>query len=159
MRSRSTSWSGGTPTRGTRASLRRSPFSGSWCGYVAVPPGHPYHGAPYDDVPVEVHGDLTFASYCNEEDAEHGVCHVALPGEPERVYWLGFDFGHFLDMSPQKDLGDLVGAHISLFGRSPHYATATEAMAECADLAGQLFQLAGTASPATASASGGGHGR
>lgn len=31
-------------------------------GYVAVPPEHPYHGKNYDDVPVEIHGGLTFDS-------------------------------------------------------------------------------------------------
>jgi hypothetical protein len=28
--------------------------SGSWCGYVGVPPGHPAHGLHYDGIPVEV---------------------------------------------------------------------------------------------------------
>lgn len=38
----------------------RNPI-GAWCGYVGVPNDHPYYGQPYDDIPVSVHGGLTFA--------------------------------------------------------------------------------------------------
>lgn len=79
--------------------LHRGP-QGAWCGYVAVPPGHPWHGKDYDDCRVgeddwpSVHGGLTYANAC------HGaVCHVAKPGEPEDVWWLGFDCNHSEDVS------------------------------------------------------------
>ena len=76
---------------------------GHWCGYAAVPPGHPLHGKDYDDVfdwdknadynwP---HGGLTYASLCS-----HNVCHVPKPGEPEDVFWFGFDCAHCDDFSP-----------------------------------------------------------
>ena len=68
---------------------------GSWCGYVAVPPGHPAYGKPYDDVEVEVHGGLTYAAACRGE-----ICHKAAPGEPDNVWWFGFDTGHAGDYSP-----------------------------------------------------------
>lgn len=68
---------------------------GSWCGYVAVPPGHPYYGRGYDDVDVEVHGGLTYAAKCFGH-----ICHVPEPGEPDDVWWLGFDCGHWMDISP-----------------------------------------------------------
>lgn len=38
--------------------------SGSLCGYVGVEATHAYYGKEYDDVPVEVHWGLTFASKC-----------------------------------------------------------------------------------------------
>lgn len=68
---------------------------GAWCGYVALPPGHVYYGREYGDVPVDVHGGLTFADRCHER-----ICHAPKPGEPEEVWWLGFDCLHFLDTAP-----------------------------------------------------------
>jgi hypothetical protein len=68
---------------------------GHWCGYVAVPPGHPCHGKPYDDVDVDVHGGLTYAKRC-----EGHICHVPKPGEPDEVWWLGFDTCHAGDYAP-----------------------------------------------------------
>lgn len=68
---------------------------GAWFGYVAVPPGHPDHGRPYADVPVSVHGGLTSAH------ARRGaVCHVPAPGDPDNVWWLGFDCAHVYDLVP-----------------------------------------------------------
>src|SRR4051812_36910623 len=54
--------------------------SGHWCGYVGVPEGHPNFQKDYEQVEPwpEVHGGLTFASFCHEGD-EHGVCHVPAP--------------------------------------------------------------------------------
>lgn len=49
-------------------------------GYVKLPKGHPYWGKDYDDIPVEVHGGLTFG----EED--------------ENGFWVvGFDTAHHSD--------------------------------------------------------------
>lgn len=76
----------------------------SWCGYVAVPPGHPWHGKGYDDVRgvddngaatwPDVHGGLTYAEKCSGH-----ICHVAKPGEPDDVWWVGFDCNHSGDLS------------------------------------------------------------
>jgi hypothetical protein len=75
---------------------------GFWCGYVGVTQGHPFFGAGYDDekVDVRVHGGLTFSSFCTENDKEHGVCHRPDPGEPDHVWWLGFDCCHAFDLAP-----------------------------------------------------------
>jgi hypothetical protein len=79
----------------------RSPF-GALCGYVGVPPGHPLHGKRYDDdaVNVGVHGGLTFSGACSEGSEDHGVCHKPAPGEPDDVYWFGFDCAHCYDLMP-----------------------------------------------------------
>src|SRR5438132_5160947 len=55
------------------------------CGYVRVPPAHPWHGQSDEDIPAEVHGGLTFAELepCEHED---GV-----------GWWIGFDCHHFGD--------------------------------------------------------------
>jgi hypothetical protein len=64
----------------------RSVTMGAWCGYVGVPPGHPFHGKGYDDVDVAVHGGLTYGRRCG-----HVICHVPQPGEPADVHWLGLN--------------------------------------------------------------------
>ena len=76
----------------------------AWCGYVAVPPGHPWHGKSYGDVRVldadgaetwpDVHGGLTYSEKCQGH-----ICHVAKPGESDDVWWLGFDCNHSGDLA------------------------------------------------------------
>ncbi len=77
--------------------LQRNPM-GAWCGYVAVPPEHPHYGNHYDDVEADVHGGLTYADYCQGK-----VCHKPNPGDPDNVYWFGFDCAHADDLVPQYD--------------------------------------------------------
>lgn len=114
--------------------VRNSAF-GHWCGYVGVPPGHPQHGKGYDYVDAEVHGGLTFANTCRPGDDEaHGICHVPEPGEPDDVYWLGFDCGHGWDTSP---------AYLARYPQFPDpkeatYKTLAYVQAQCAALAKQL---------------------
>lgn len=67
---------------------------GNLCGYVAVPPGHPWHGK--SGPPVDVHGSCNYANECAGR-----ICHVPEPGEPADVWWFGFDCGHGFDMSPR----------------------------------------------------------
>jgi hypothetical protein len=77
---------------------------GAWCGYVAVPPGHPWHGVEYGEMEevVRVHGGLTFADRCREDErgAGFGICHVPFPGRPHDVWWLGWDACHGGDLAP-----------------------------------------------------------
>jgi hypothetical protein len=82
--------------------LVRAPVTGGWCGYVGVAKGHPAFKKHYDKVklPVGVHGGLTFSGFCAENDKEHGICHVPDPGEPDHVWWLGFDHAHAGDLTP-----------------------------------------------------------
>ena len=70
--------------------------AGHWCGYVAVPPGHPAYESGEEDV-VDVHGGVTFANKCGGF-----VCHVPEPGEPAEVFWIGFDFAHCNDAAPSE---------------------------------------------------------
>ncbi len=81
----------------------RACLTGSLCGYAGVPDSHPWHGKGYADEPVSdlaVHGGLTFANECGHGGEEHGVCHVPGPGEPDNIWWFGFDTGHCFDHSP-----------------------------------------------------------
>lgn len=112
---------------------------GSLCGYVAVEPGHPMHGKDYDEVPVTVHGGLTFADSCNESGpVEQSVCHVPEPGKPSDVWWFGFDCAHYDDASPVT-LRYYPG---SAFGAN--YKPVGYVRRECVGLAGQLAAMAAT---------------
>jgi hypothetical protein len=73
---------------------------GALCGYAAVPPGHPLHGLGYDHIEdeIDVHGGLTYSDRCMTSGP---VCHVPEPGEPDDVWWFGFDCGHYQDLIPR----------------------------------------------------------
>lgn len=74
---------------------------GALCGYVGVPSTHPAYGKDYDDQNVDVHGGLSYAAACREnEDPAHGICHVPEPGRAHDIWWFGFDMGHFMDIQP-----------------------------------------------------------
>jgi hypothetical protein len=77
--------------------LVRNDF-GAWCGYAAVPPGHPAyekeHHAPVLEE-VMVHGGLTYAGPCFDH-----ICHAPQEGEPDNVWWFGFDCSHAWDVTP-----------------------------------------------------------
>lgn len=93
--------------------LHRNDFH-AWCGYVGVPPGHPLHGKDhdgdrddYDNAPsatLEVHGGLTFSGSCQEGGP---ICHKPAPGEPDDVWWFGFDCNHCFDEAPGLRLDGL----------------------------------------------------
>lgn len=93
-------------------------YSGALCGYVGVPPGHPWHGKSYSDLQhlecdehddecpygcdhpytgPKVHGGLTYSAPCQ---AGGSICHVPREGEPADVWWLGFDCAHSGDLVP-----------------------------------------------------------
>jgi hypothetical protein len=95
---------------------------GYWRGYVAVPPGHPLHGKDYD-IEVDVHG---------------AICHVPKPGEPDDVWWFGFDCAHYDDASPGMDALRLKYGN---FGRHGRYRDKTYVEAEVRSLAEQLKAL------------------
>ena len=80
---------------GLNCLLHRNQF-GAWCGYVGVAPGHRDHGISYDDVDDygEVHGGLTYSDLC-----QGPICHIPKPGEPEHLWWFGFDCAHSGDMA------------------------------------------------------------
>jgi len=58
------------------------------CGYVGLPKWHPYYSKTYNDIDVDVHGGLTYAS---EGDGEY---------LPKGLWWIGFDCAHARDLSP-----------------------------------------------------------
>lgn len=59
-------------------------FGGYWCGYVEIPPGHPWHGKEMGDIEVDCHYGLSLSRK-----------------NPEREDWvIGFDCAHSGDLMP-----------------------------------------------------------
>jgi hypothetical protein len=116
--------------------MRRNRW-GAWCGYTAVNPGHPLHGVDYselydrEDINLDVHGGITYTSLCHDD-----ICHVPQPGEPDDVWWWGFDCGHYCDTVP-----DMLA---NGFGPYPNstYRDVAYVREQVTDLARQLAELA-----------------
>lgn len=81
--------------------VRNHKGGGHLCGYVGVPTSHPLHGKDYETPDVSVHGGLTFADKC--QGKTDGICHEVAEGEPDNVWWFGFDCAHSGDLSPYYD--------------------------------------------------------
>lgn len=124
--------------------------SGALCGYVGVPMGHPWFGKDYDscgltgDKPegyepdwyIEVHGGLTYADACQHSADGHGICHTPEPGEPDNIWWLGFDCAHLCDMS------GMAWGRAERFNSTGIYRDLDYVKAECANLARQAAAVA-----------------
>jgi hypothetical protein len=128
---------------------------GHWCGYVGVPPEHPWHGVEYSaSVPsikcdhdwhgdggcspesvIDVHGGLTFSRGCPEQHSEFGICHVPQDGRPDNVWWFGFDCAHCDDASPSY-------RRKYNWGNDGIYRTVSYVQDQCALLAKQLKDVA-----------------
>lgn len=82
---------------------------GALCGYVGISEGHPWFGVAWDDIPADIHGGLTYSEHCHDSsNEEQGICHVPSSGEPDHVWWLGFDCAHSGDLVPHMGLRGLV---------------------------------------------------
>lgn len=148
-------------------------FMGVWCGYVGVTEGHPWYQVEYDGCPISckeedcdhrldmvlrVHGGLTFSSSCQEVGPmEKRICHVPGHGEPDNVWWFGFDCGHAFDFIPEFEVGEvprLLGEQPDLpnlmaqlstgrdrFGLPVAYRTLDYVREQCVALARQLADV------------------
>jgi hypothetical protein len=91
------------PVSGLPVMIKRGPM-GAWCGYVGIEdPNHPWFEKGYQGIDVQVHGGLSFSEFCDDSEGSEGerICHVTEEGDADKVWWLGFDTGHFMDMVPQ----------------------------------------------------------
>jgi len=102
------------------------------CGYVRIPPGHPWHGKGYDDVDPcpDVHGGLTFA----EPDTDCGT------GGEDNAWWLGFDCAHCGD-APDPSLP---GYHERMSFPGDVIRSTEYVAAECRNLIRQAVAAGGT---------------
>ena len=111
----------------------RHPRMGHWCGYVGVLPEHPMYEHAYscDELEaIRVHGGLTFAEKCRSGVEASSICHVPAAGEPDHVWWFGFDCGHCDDISP-----------LAPWGIDRQYRTLSYVRNECKELASQLEEM------------------
>lgn len=114
---------------------------GALCGYVGVSEGHPLYRKDYNDVDgVYAHGGLTYADACQEDPSHHGICHIPEPGEPDHVWWFGFDCAHAGDYMPGypaalREIGLKYHSHDT-------YRNLAYVQEECRQLAQQLKEIA-----------------
>jgi hypothetical protein len=115
--------------------------SGSLCGYVGVPEGHPCYQRDYQSVDVEIHGGLTFADACAQDgDESRHICHKA--SGDDRVWWLGFDCAHLGDISPAHDAWGLArGGVVGFNDELSSYKTVGYVTRQVESLARQLKAL------------------
>jgi hypothetical protein len=98
---------------------------GHWSGYVAVTPSHPFHRLDAFDCRVaqlEVHWHINYAAPSTE-------------GEPEHLWWFGFDCGHWNDQRPGQ-IAELRRMGVNLDYQV--YRTLVYVQAQCTCLAEQL---------------------
>lgn len=148
-------WTDGTT--GFPCLVVRHPRKGNWCGYVGVSEKHPAYGLAFSDgqegrilepqeLPttqdvinsIVVHGGLSFAGNCSKNaDERTGICHVSEPGQPDTVWWFGFDCGWMTDKLPAYEARNPDD-------REPgaEYRTLPFVTEECRKLALQLEKLA-----------------
>ncbi len=130
--------------------------AGALCGYVAVLPGHKLHGVRYNQAPADpdfvgppreyawedygdtpegmftVHGGLTYSDSC-----AGSICHIPEPGEPDDVWWFGFDCAHSGDDYPANYSGPFARRYGN---SSEQYKTVAYVQAEAEKLAEQLVR-------------------
>jgi len=112
---------------------------GNLCGYAAVAPGHAMYGKSYETPDVDVHGGLTFGSKC------HGaICHIPDPGEPDDVWWFGFDCAHAGDLLPARTaMAKRIQGYPKMRGEfDGTYRDVAYVRAQVEDLARQLAEMA-----------------
>ncbi len=95
------------PATGLPCLIKRNEALGIYCGYVGVPAGHPLYGLAASEKAhpdLRVHGGVTFdGALCSHGDEATSICHKPDPGEPDDVWWIGFDCGHYLDLVPTSN--------------------------------------------------------
>lgn len=82
---------------------------------------------------LEVHGGITFSDSCHESPDGRGICHKPSPGEPEHVWWFGFDCAHAWDVCPGRDY--------SFDSYDSSYRNVDYVRGQCRDLAKQLDEI------------------
>lgn len=116
----------------------RHPEFGHWCGYAGVTDENTFFGVDDSACNLDAHGGVNFSSFCDEQDKKKGVCHIPEPGEPDRVWWFGFDCNHGYDFAPgATSYFQSVGISSSLGFRGV-YRSLDYVRQQCQRLAAQL---------------------
>lgn len=91
---------------------------GWFCGYLAIPKDHPWHGMDHENIPMddpEVFGGLTFSDNYNADQLKGWA-----PGEG--VWILGFDTAHTPVLSDSQ-ANRRVASDIGLLAKAAREAT------------------------------------
>ena len=99
---------------GYQCLIKQMPM-GQYCGYVDLPKSSRFYGEDYDDIPIEVHGGITFGA--------------AIGG----YYRIGFDCAHAEDYIP--GMADLSG-----LTAEGHHWTPAEVKDEIKAMVDQLIE-------------------
>jgi hypothetical protein len=87
--------------------VRRQPRLGFLCGYVGVPEGHPLYGRECY-LPEVVHDyEINYANACQDGPEAESICHIPEPGEPDHIWWFGFDCAQGMGHAPGLAARDL----------------------------------------------------
>lgn len=119
------------PSSGLDCLIVRGP-SGALCGYVGIPPVHPFY-EQVDFEQLRVHGGVTFTGKCTAD--EHGICHKH-PFASKDVWWIGFDCAHAGDITPAH-----LGNYYYHMFEADTYKTIDYVKKEVEDLAKQLREI------------------
>lgn len=114
--------------------------AGALCGYVGVAEGHPLYRVDYGHKVfpyLEVHGGVTFTDGCQENGDGHGICHIPEPGQPDDVWWIGFDCAHGFDVMPGLE-SRMRESGMSYIEAIATYKDVRYVTTECTELAAQL---------------------
>lgn len=114
------------------ACLARRAGQGNWCGYVAVPQSHAWHGRTSTSGLYCHQGGVNYAA-----PGDHEVCHA---DAPVVAWWFGFDCAHGGDLVPR--VHQLLIEH-GLARPADRYTYRTQGyvMMECETLALDLLDL------------------
>jgi len=97
--------------------VKRRQRAGHFCGYVGVDRTHPFYEKQYTDIVYEpfdgsginIQKELSYSAKCElGEKAENLICHEVKEGEPDDIWWFGFDCAKPDDLSPGPDCLDIV---------------------------------------------------
>jgi hypothetical protein len=84
--------------------------SGFANGYILLPPTHKYFGVDYDDIPVDVHGGLTFGEFVDL----HLLEFWKMPSVYLGWYCVGFDTAHYNDSLDNWDKQAVINETLKL---------------------------------------------
>lgn len=96
---------------------------------VKYPIGDAAHWLADKEAQASVDSHEAFVAYT----LSHSICHTPEPGEPDMMWWFGFDCAHSGDVSPAREArcGGMAGGYES-------YRTLRYVQNQCAKLAQQL---------------------
>lgn len=127
--------------KGYKCLIFRNPDMQFLCGYVELPKGHRYYKKLYDNIPIKVHGGLTFSG--------DGMRYPDFIQQKDKWY-IGFDCAHAWDLLPTYHRDELTNTMLkSMTGilegysdeRGNTYKDMEFCTKECKKIVNQLIKI------------------